>query len=50
MQPYTKIQDTALLVLRLVVAAIFLYAGSAKWPFWSAPPEGHQASGSSSKS
>ena len=40
MQPYTKIQDTALLVLRLVVAAVFLYAGSAKWPFWSAPPEG----------
>jgi putative oxidoreductase len=38
--PYTKIQDTALLVLRLVVAAIFLYAGSAKWPFWYAPPEG----------
>jgi putative oxidoreductase len=33
-------QHTALLVLRLVVAAVFLYAGSAKWPFWSAPPEG----------
>ena len=40
MQPYTKVQDTALLVLRVVVAAIFVYAGSAKWPFWSAPPEG----------
>jgi putative oxidoreductase len=40
MQAYTKLQDTALLVLRLVVAAIFLYAGSAKWPFWSTPPEG----------
>lgn len=40
MQPYTKLQDTALLVLRLVVAAIFMYAGSAKWPFWSTPPEG----------
>jgi putative oxidoreductase len=39
-QRYTKAQDTALLMLRLVVAAIFLYAGSAKWPFWSAPPEG----------
>jgi putative oxidoreductase len=38
-QPYTRVQDTALLVLRLVVAAILLYAGSAKWPFWSAPPE-----------
>ena len=40
MQRYTKLQDAALLVLRLVVAAIFLYAGSAKWPFWSAAPEG----------
>lgn len=40
MQPHTKVQDAALLVLRVVVAAIFLYAGSAKWPFWSAPPEG----------
>jgi putative oxidoreductase len=39
-QPYTKLQNTALLVLRLVVAAIFMYAGSAKWPFWSASPEG----------
>ena len=39
-QRYTKAQDTALLVLRLVVAAVFLYAGTAKWPFWSAPPEG----------
>jgi putative oxidoreductase len=39
-QPYTKVQNTALLVMRLVVAAIFLYAGSAKWPFWSTPPEG----------
>ena len=24
----------------MVLAAIFLYAGSAKWPFWSAAPEG----------
>ena len=40
MQSYTKVQDIALLVLRVVVAAIFLYAGSAKWPFWSASPEG----------
>jgi putative oxidoreductase len=39
-QRYTKSQDAALLVLRLVVAAVFLYAGSAKWPFWSASPEG----------
>ncbi len=40
MQRYSKAQDAALLVLRLVVAAIFMHAGSAKWPFWSAPPEG----------
>ena len=39
-QPYNKVQDTALLALRLVVAAVFLYAGSAKWPFWSTSPEG----------
>ena len=38
MQPYTKLQEMALLVLRLIVAAIFLYAGYAKWPFWSAAP------------
>ena len=40
MKSYTVVQNTALLVLRLVVAAIFLYAGTAKWPFWSAPLEG----------
>jgi putative oxidoreductase len=40
MQRYTKTQDTALVLLRLVVAAVFLYAGSAKWSFWSAPPDG----------
>jgi putative oxidoreductase len=38
-----RTQDTALLVLRLIVAGVFLYAGSAKWPFWSAPPEGMSA-------
>ena len=40
MQPYTKVQNTALLVLRLVVAAVFLYHTFAIWPFWSARPEG----------
>lgn len=40
MKSYTVVQNAALLVLRLVVAAIFLYAGTAKWPFWSAPLEG----------
>ena len=43
MRPYTRAQDTALLVLRLVVAAVFMYAGTAKWPFWSAPAEGMSA-------
>jgi putative oxidoreductase len=43
MQPYTRFQETALLVLRLIVAAIFLYAGYAKWGFWSAAPEGMSA-------
>ena len=40
MKHYTKLQDAALLVLRLIVAAVFLYAGIAKWSFWSAVPEG----------
>ena len=39
-QPYTRAQNNALLVLRLVVAAIFLYHTSAIWPFWSVPPKG----------
>ena len=39
-QPYTPTQEAALIVLRLVVAAVFLYAGTAKWPMWSAPMEG----------
>jgi putative oxidoreductase len=43
MQPYNKVQNTALLLVRLVVAAVFLYAGTAKWPFWSSPPEGMSA-------
>lgn len=43
MQPYTKLQETALLVLRVIVAAVFLYAGYAKWPFWSAAPPGMSA-------
>ncbi len=40
---YTRLQDAALLVLRLVVAAIFMYAGTAKWPFLSTAPEGMPA-------
>ena len=40
MNPYTKFQDAALLLLRLIVAAIFLYAGYAKLGMWSTAPEG----------
>ncbi len=35
MNTYTKFQDAALLVLRLIIAAIFLVAGYYKLPFWS---------------
>jgi len=38
MRSYTKVQDAALLILRLVIAAIFLFAGHAKWAFWSTAP------------
>lgn len=40
MKPYTKSQDATLLLLRLVIASIFLYAGYAKLTFWSGVPEG----------
>lgn len=40
MQSSMTFQDAALFVLRLIIAAIFLYAGYAKLTFWSAPPEG----------
>lgn len=43
MQPYTKYQNIALLVLRATIAAIFLYAAYAKLPFWSGAPEGMSA-------
>lgn len=39
-QPYTPLQEAALIVLRLVVAAVFLYAGTAKWALWSEPMPG----------
>ena len=38
--PYTPVQEIALILLRLVVAGIFLYAGTAKWALWSAPMPG----------
>lgn len=40
MQTYTKLQNIALLVLRVITATIFVYAAYAKLPFWSAAPEG----------
>ena len=43
MQPSTKFQDTALLVLRLILAAIFLNAGYAKLFAWGPTPEGMSA-------
>lgn len=42
MQNFTKLQEPALIVLRLVVGAIFLWAGYAKLTFWSGVPEGMQ--------
>lgn len=40
MNSLKKHSDIAHLILRLVIAAIFLYHGSQKWMFWSAIPEG----------
>ena len=39
-QRYTTYQETALVFLRVIVAAIFLYSAYAKLPFWSKAPEG----------
>ncbi|MBI4451034.1 DoxX family protein [Candidatus Woesearchaeota archaeon] len=41
--PNTKVQDASLLLLRLIVAAIFLYAAYGKWVFLSAAPTGTSA-------
>lgn len=43
MQSYTKIQDIALVILRLIIAAIFINAGWAKLGFWSVAPQGTPA-------
>ncbi len=40
MQPYTTFQNKALLIMRLIVATIFIYAAYAKLFFWSGTPEG----------
>ena len=36
---YTKAQDLALLLARLITAVIFLHAGIIKWGMWSLTPE-----------
>jgi putative oxidoreductase len=36
---YTKVQETSLLLLRLIVAAIFLYSSYAKWQYIATSPE-----------
>ena len=43
MQTYTTLQDTTLLILRVIIAAIFLYAAYVKLIFWSGTPEGVSA-------
>jgi putative oxidoreductase len=43
MQTYTIFQNTALLILRIITAAIFFVAGYYKIPFWSIEPEGMSA-------
>ena len=43
MQTYTKLQDTALFILRLITASIFFVAAYFKFPFWSGAPEGTSA-------
>jgi len=40
MKNSTTLQDFALLTLRLIVGAVFVWAGYAKWFIWSAPMEG----------
>ena len=40
MPTYTKYQNAALLILRIITAAIFYVAAYYKLPFWSGAPEG----------
>ncbi len=37
---FSKLQDLSLLVIRLILGIIFLYAGYSKWGFWTSVPEG----------
>lgn len=43
MKHYTKFQEVALLALRLVIGAIFISAGYAKFGLWSSAPAGMSA-------
>jgi putative oxidoreductase len=40
MKHYSTSQDLSLLILRLIVGGVFIYAGFAKWFIWSTPMEG----------
>src|SRR6185295_19830094 len=40
MKSLATLQNLALLLLRIVVGAVFLWAGLAKWFVWSGVPEG----------
>jgi uncharacterized membrane protein YphA (DoxX/SURF4 family) len=40
MQTYTNYQNGALLILRIITAAIFYVAAYVKFPFWNNAPEG----------
>jgi putative oxidoreductase len=40
MQTYTSSQNAALLILRIITAAIFYVAAYFKFPFWNHAPEG----------
>ena len=40
MQTYSKFQNAALLILRIITAVIFYVAAYYKFPFWSGVPEG----------
>ena len=44
MQSYTGFQNAALLILRIITAAIFYVAGYFKLPFWKGVPEGMHVS------
>ncbi|HLD63929.1 MAG TPA: DoxX family protein [Candidatus Peribacteraceae bacterium] len=44
MMDFSKYKDADLLAIRIIVAAIFIFAAYAKFGFWSATPEGMSAS------